>query len=162
MFGLLRPGLSPRVPHTCGPALGPLSLSTCAAARRLTLSAGSEISLHQVNCQTAQSLKLNFKAVAPGHRAIPPLTLPTPAKGNSGCPSVGKMDFPDQGGTRMEQLVTVPTGATGQVPSTAQDPAAAGLGETLSCRWFFSQRFPSSCTKGAECAHENLPRTKVT
>lgn len=66
-------------PPTCGPALGPLSSARVPAARGLTLSAGSEISLHQVNCQTAQSLKLNFKAVAPRHRAIPPHP-PRPSK----------------------------------------------------------------------------------
>lgn len=39
------------------------------------------------------------------------------------------MDSSAWGSTGMEQPVTVPAGAMGQVPSTARDRAAAGLGK---------------------------------
>lgn len=79
-FGLLRLsccilvcGLSPRVPLRTWPCPGaPPASARVPAACGLTPSAGSEISLHQVNCQTAQSLKLNIKDVARRRRVIPP------------------------------------------------------------------------------------------
>lgn len=64
-------GLSPGVPQRAWPCPGdPLASARVPAACGLTPSAGSEISLHQVNCQTTQSLKLNIKAVACRRRAI--------------------------------------------------------------------------------------------
>lgn len=67
---------SPVSPLHAWPCPGaPLASPRVPAARGLTPSAGSEISLHQVNCQTAQSLKLNIKAVAHRHRAIPPRSI---------------------------------------------------------------------------------------
>lgn len=65
---------SPPPPHVwpC-PGAPPCAFTRVPGACGLTPSAGSEMSLRQVNCQTAQSLKLNIKAVARGHRAISPL-----------------------------------------------------------------------------------------
>ena len=94
------------------------------AACGLTLSAGSEISLHQVNCQTAQSLKLNIKAIARRHRAIP-----TPPQQRQFWLSKQREDgFPGQGSTGigMEQPVTVPGGAMGQTPARPGAPLLPG------------------------------------
>lgn len=94
-------GYPPVSPHACGRARG-----SCGGGSGLTLSAALQMSPHQVNCPSAQSLEGNVQAVAGRRRAI----SPRPAKGNSGCPSGGKMDFPSLGQRREGAVVTVAVG----------------------------------------------------
>lgn len=152
-------GLSPHVPqHPWSCPAASLASARVPAACGLTPSAGSEISLHQLNCQTAQSLKLNIKAVARRLRAI----SPRPSKRQFWLSKQREDGFPGSGQHWHQD------GAAGDSPRRCYRPSpqhGPGLcccraGQTLSHRWSLSWRFPSSGTERAECACENLPGTK--
>lgn len=112
------------------PAAPPCAFTCVPAACGLTLSAGSETSLCQVNCQTAQSLKLNIKAVARGHGAI----SPRPSKRQFWLSKPREDGFPGLGQRQDGAAGDGTCRYDGTVPSTARQPAAASAGQPLSGR----------------------------